>query len=190
MTDSDIVELFIKRDEKAIVQVTEKYGAMCKSIAFNILGNQSDSEECFNDVLYKLWDSIPPQKPSNLSGYISTIARNTAIDIYRRVSAEKRVPSELTVSIDELYDLTEETSQDFISEEEQREREETFLKVLNDFLSRQKKEYRQVFVCRYYYFDAVKDIADKFSMSESKVKSILFRLRCKLKKSLEKEGLM
>ena len=68
MTDSDIVELFIKRDEKAIVQVTEKYGAMCKSIAFNVLGNQSDSEECFNDILYKLWDSIPPQKPSNLSG--------------------------------------------------------------------------------------------------------------------------
>ena len=119
MTDLDIIELFFKRDEKAIVQVTEKYGAMCKSIAFNVLGNQSDAEECFNDVLYKLWSSIPPKKPSALSNYVSTITRNTAIDIYRKASAEKRVPSELTVSIDEIYDLTEEKSSDYISEEEQ-----------------------------------------------------------------------
>jgi RNA polymerase sigma-70 factor (ECF subfamily) len=190
LDDNEIIDLFWLRDEKAIAVTSEKYGAMCKGIAYNVLGNSSDAEECFNDALLKLWNSIPPARPHALSCYVSTVVRNSALDVYRKDRAEKRVPSELTVSLDELWDLPDNSDSDFFKEENNRLEEERLLEIINRFLGAQKSEFRKIFVCRYYYFDAVKDIAVRFKMSESKVKSVLFRLRNKLRKILEKEGLM
>ncbi len=80
MNDYQIVELFWQRDEHAISRCADKYGAYCYRIAFNILNHTADSEECVNDTWLKLWDSIPPQKPKNLSSFIAKVTRNIAIN--------------------------------------------------------------------------------------------------------------
>ena len=60
MEDNQIVELYWKRDESAIKESETKYGAYCYAVAYNILDNNEDSEECVNDTWNKAWHSIPP----------------------------------------------------------------------------------------------------------------------------------
>lgn len=87
MDDRSIVELFLSRSEEALLQTTEKYGRYCHRIAYNILGNDEDSEECVNDALMRVWGSIPPNEPNSLSSFIGKITRNLALDKLRHKTA-------------------------------------------------------------------------------------------------------
>lgn len=60
--------------------------------------------------------------------------------------------------------------------------------MLNAFLRGLPRLEMQVFMCRYWYMDSISDIAKQFDFSESKVKSMLFRTRNKLREMLKKEG--
>ena len=91
MTDKEIVSLFFNKDDNAISVASEKFGAYCKKIAMNILGNNCDAEECVNDTFLKTWNSIPPQNPENLSAYLGKITRNISLDIHRKRNAEKQI---------------------------------------------------------------------------------------------------
>ena len=91
MEDNQIIELFWNRDEKAISETGRKYGSYCQSIAFNILHNNEDSEECVNDTWLKAWDSIPPQRPSNLRLFLAKITRNLSFNRYNANTAKKEV---------------------------------------------------------------------------------------------------
>lgn len=93
LEDIKIVELYFNRDEKAIIETDAKYGKLLFKIAYNILGNKSDCEECLNDIYLGIWNAIPPTNPNSFCSFISQIARNIAINKYKENSAKKRIPS-------------------------------------------------------------------------------------------------
>lgn len=178
-----MIELYWDRSERAIEETQNKFGKYCHRIAFNILHNREDSEECVSDTCLKAWNSIPTDRPSVFSAYLGRITRNLAINRYRHANAQKRGGGGLPLIFDELeecipsiQDVESESSRIYITE------------ALNRFLEGLPAEQRIVFVRRYWYADPIKEIAQKLHYSESKVKSILFQCRKRLRVHLEKEG--
>ena len=181
--DERIVELFILRDESALTYTAQKYQKYLTKIAINILSDKSDADECVNDTYLAAWNSIPPNEPSVLSSYLAKLIRRIAIDKYRMRIRSKRIPSEYTVSLDELNDIVCE------SETPESEVELALLsQAINTFLKSVSKDARNLFIGRYYYHDSLKDVSKYCGVSESKAKSILYRTRLSLKEYLEKEG--
>jgi hypothetical protein len=93
MEDRDIIKLFYERSEQAIVELSRKYSRACRQIAFNILRNEHDVEECLNDAYLKVWNTIPPSDPESLFSYVCLATRNTAIDRLRSAKATGRPPT-------------------------------------------------------------------------------------------------
>lgn len=79
MDDEKIIDLYWQRSENAIELTAEKYGQYAQSIAYRILGNKEDSDECVNDAYIKTWNSIPPQRPSSLAAFLGAITRNLSL---------------------------------------------------------------------------------------------------------------
>lgn len=184
MEDEKIIELFFARSEEAIAALEEKYGSYCRTITGNILKNREDAEECLNDTYLKVWDSVPPRKPEKLGAYTGRIAHNIAMNRMRYNFAEKRGNSEAETAfseIEECFSGENETEKIFDSAE--------ITAAIEKFLYSQQKEKRNIFIRRYWYFYSVKDIAKAYGMSESRLKSMLFRMRNELRKILEKEGI-
>ena len=180
MEDKEIIKLFTERSENAVEATQRKYGAYCNTIAFNILGDAQDAEECVSDSLFKTWNAIPPAKPASLRSFVGRITRNTALDRYESRSAEKRGGGQLALALDEL-------TESIPAPEAQAPGEITA--ILNAFLAGLGRDERIIFVRRYWYLDSVRDIAEKLGFGESKVKTSLFRSREQLKKMLSKEGI-
>lgn len=176
--DGKIIEMFLARSEVAISALAEKYGAVCKRIANNILNNVSDAEECVNDTYLAAWNTIPPQCPNPLKTYICRIARNIAIAKYHSNTALKR-NSHYDVALDELVECLADTS---TVEEEISAGELT--ELLNNFLEGLEKDSRVMFVRRYWYGDSVNDIAVRFGVSANNAAVKLSRIREKLRKYL------
>lgn len=178
-----IVSLFFERDERAIEETSNKYGAYCRKISMNILGNVEDSDECVNDTYLQAWNSIPPNRPETLSTYLGRITRNLSINRYKSKYADKRAATQFGVSLDELDDCIPDadTVDGEVSTKELGE-------IISSFLWEQPAEMRKVFVLRYYHSESVTNIAKRTGCSESKVKSILHRMRGKLKLRLQSEG--
>ncbi len=181
MLDSQIIALYLSRDERAIAETAVKYGDFCTGIAFNILQNLQDAEECVNDTWLRTWNSIPPAKPTVLKTYIGKITRNLAIDKYRTEHREKRGFGEVAVAFDEISEIT---ASDYHVEDAWREQE--FVELLNAFLYSLPERHRNIFVRRYFYTDSVPDIAKRFGTSQANVLKILSRTRQKLKDYLDK----
>jgi len=183
MEDKLIIDLLFQRSEQAILQLKEKYSALCLSVARRILPDERDAEECLGDVLLKTWNAIPPEQPDSLAAYLSRITRNTALDRYSYNTAGKR-SSALTDAFDELEHVMASSFN-----LEQLVLEKDFRQFINHFLGDLKKEQRIYFVRRYWYGESITEIATSLRCSEEKVKSSLFRTRNRLKKALEKEGI-
>ena len=183
MEDGKIIDLYFERSEDAIKCTAEKYGAYLYCISNNILNNNEDSLECVNDTYLSAWDSIPPNKPLKLSAYLGKIARGHAINRYNFNTADKR-DSRLCEALFEMEDFL--PSPDFA---EDTTTELTFKSALNRFLHALPEEKCNRFVLRYWYLFEISEIAGKMGVGESKVKTTLLRLREKLRKFLEKEGL-
>lgn len=182
LEDGKIVELFLMRAEEAIGELSAKYGKNCTGIAKNILKNDLDAEECVNDTLLAAWNTIPPQKPEPLRAYIFRIARNIAIARYHSNTSQKR-NSHYDIALDELADCipTLNTVEDEISARELSRQIDLFLASLSE-------ENRVMFVRRYWYSDSISDIAERFKISEGNASVRLSRIRGKLKRHLEREG--
>ena len=178
MDDSQIVELYWQRSDRAIPETAAKYGAYCRRIACNILQSPEDAEECVNDVWLAAWNSIPPKRPEPLGAYLCRIARNLAVSKLRSETAQKRnggfalVLDELSECIPSRIDLEREL--------ENRE----LLDAVHCFLSALDYDDRFLFVRRYWYADPVRDIAAAMGVRENRVSLRLFRLREKLQKQL------
>ena len=182
MEDLTIVDLYWNRDEDAILYTQRKYGALCQTIAHNILGNREDAEECVNDAYLKVWNSIPPQRPQSLVAFLSRIVRNISLDRYRHNHAEKRNRG-ADVMFSELEEcLSDDSVLDFSGGAGITEAINRFLKTLD-------QESRILFVRRYYYMDSNETLAKTFLMNENTVRQRLYRMREKLKVLLEKEGI-
>lgn len=184
MQDYEIVDLYWERNEGAIDETEKKYGKYLSKIAYNVLSDYDDSEETVNETYLRAWNSMPTNRPSKLSTYLGKITRQLAIDAYRTRNREKRKATEYAVSLDELADLLSEGNL-----VEQSTELKELSSAINRYLKGLNAQNRVIFVCRYYYMDSIKDIAGYYGMSESKVKSILYRTRLGLKSYLEEEGI-
>jgi RNA polymerase sigma-70 factor (ECF subfamily) len=182
--DNKIVALFYERSEQAIVELSSKYGKLYSHIAYNILNDSQDAEECVNDAYLGAWNTIPPQKPNPLRTYIVRIVRNIAVTKYHANTAQKR-NSHYDIALDELESclcspITVESS--------------VFAKelpyLLDRFLYSLDTQSRVMFVCRYWFGESVNEIAKKFKMRPNSVSVHLSRTRDKLRKFLTKEGYM
>ncbi len=182
MEDNQIINLYYNRLEDAIKETSNKYENYCTTIAKNIIGNKEDVKECINDVYMKVWNSIPPNRPNHLKAYIAKITRNTAIDYIEKHNAKKRNNGELDVILSELEECIS------VSTLEDDFNEKLLVQYINNFLNDLSAINRELFVKRYWYAYSIEEITKQYKMSKSKVKSILFRLRKKLKKQLEMEG--
>ena len=185
MEDSAIIELFFERSEDAIKETENKYGSYCRSVAYNILNNKQDAEECVNDTYKQAWDHIPPQKPDSLSAYLARITRNTALNRVKAANAEKRGSGGYQQVYEELESVLRS-----VNDVEEHFDEKRLSELINGFVKGLPKESRLVFIGRYWCFEPISEIAEKTGFSESKVKSLLFRTRNKLKALLEKEGVI
>jgi len=184
MTDFEIIDMYWNRNEDAIKETSSKYGAYCNKIAYNILSDNGASEECVNDTYLRIWNDIPPTIPKIFSAYIGKITRNIAINIYYLKKAKKRGEGNAEVVIHEL----EECISTNVSVEDELQ-EKQFMEKIDTFLGDLEKSKRVIFVRRYWYADSIEQISDRFGIGESKVKSILFRGRKKLRTFLEEEGI-
>ena len=184
MEDIQIVELFWMRSEDAISETAKKHGSYCRYIAFNILQNTQDSEECVNDTYLKAWKAMPPHRPNCLSTFLGKITRNLSLNMLKRNNAQKRGAGQFSYALDELRECA--ASQ---SELEQIEDRKLIVAVLNQFLSSLPKRDRVVFVRRYWYFAPISEIAREYGLSQSNAKTILSRARAKLKTALEAAGI-
>ena len=184
MNDLQIIEMYWKRNEQAISVTAEKYGTYCYSIAYGVLHNEEDSKESVNDTYMSAWNSMPPHKPNVLKTFLGKITRRLSIDRLKRKNAEKR-GGEIAEVLDELSECIS-PSGDPIAEMEK----ETLDKTINTFVRELKDTEQRVFLCRYWYAKSVKETANLFGFSESKVKVMLMRTRNKLKARLETEGLL
>lgn len=183
MEDAEILDMFRTRSEEAVKETQKKYADYCYSVAYGILRNKEDAEECVNDTILRAWESIPPNRPENLRTYLGRISRNLSIDRLKAAFSQKRGAGIESLDFSELENTL------FQSEKVwERLDEEVLIGTINSFLSEQKKLYRIVFVQKYWYLLGIREIADKNGLSESKTASILYRMRNKLKKRLEKEG--
>lgn len=184
MDDRQIIQLYHERSEAALSETAEKYGKYCHTIAYNILYNKEDTEECVNDTYLKAWETIPPQNPDKLSVFLGKITRNLALDKYRYYNREKRKAGQTELVLDELSECI--PAADSV---EQTVSDKLLVEVLNRFLEELSKDKRRIFLQRYWYLRSIGEIAAEFAMSESKVKMMLLRMRGKLKQVLEKEGI-
>ena len=184
MEDREIVDLYWARNSNAIKETASKYGAYCKTIAKNILGNHEDAEECVNDTYLQAWNSIPPHRPDSLSAYLGKITRNLSFDRFRHNRADKRGNGETELVLDELGEC--------VSGADSVEREVAEIELIgaiNAFLASLPAKKRQLFVCRYWYADDIKDIAERFEMTENNVSVALCRIRARLRSYLLKSGI-
>ncbi|MBR4431057.1 MAG: sigma-70 family RNA polymerase sigma factor [Clostridiales bacterium] len=183
MEDENIIRLYWDRDETAIEETSRKYGRYCFAIANNILCSREDSEECVNDTYVKVWESIPPKRPSIFSAFIGKITRNISLNRYKLNNAEKRGGNEMTVVLDEVREIV---SGEPDPEEEAIRADLTA--AVNDFLSTLSVEKRVMFVRRYWYADDVKSIASRMGTSENNISVSVRRIRNNLRDYLIERG--
>ena len=183
MTDENIVRLYWDRNEQAITESSDKYGAYCHSIAKNILFDQSDAEECVNDTWMHAWNAMPPNEPSILSTFLGKITRNISFDLYKKLHREKRGGRNIDLVLDELAEIV--SGNDDV---EKHYEEEELKREINEFLKGESEEKRRMFVLRYWYADSVIDIAKRFETGENNVSVTLNRMRNKLKSYLSERG--
>lgn len=185
MEDHDIVALYWARDEGAIAQTERKYGGYLLTVAMRILADREDGLECVNDSYLRAWNSMPPQRPQRLSTYLGRLTRQGAIDLLRGQSRQKRRGTEYALSLSELEDCVADSGR-----VEQELAAQQLAEAIGRYLRSLKPELRNVFLCRYYFCDSVRELAAAFGCGESKIKSMLHRTRQGLRAHLEQEGFM
>jgi len=183
MTDEKIIELFLMRDEQAIQECMDAYGAYCRTVASGILSDPADVEEAVADTWLAAWDTIPPQLPKYLRLYLGRITRNQAVSIWRRNNALSRGGGQVALALEELGacvapDASPEAAADTAQLQES----------INAFLKKQPAIHRAVFLRRYFYMEEIPAIAHRYDLRQSNVRMMLSRTRQKLKKYLTQEG--
>ena len=185
MDDAKIVELYWARSDAALTETAKKFGPYCHTIAYNVLENVEDSEECVNDTYMRAWNSMPDKRPAALAPYLGRITRNLALNRIIEKNTLKRGGGEAALALDELDECT---ASSYSLEREVEARE--IAAAMNRFLSKLPETERALFVSRYWFLAPVRELAEKFGFSESKTVSMLRRTRLKLGKFLTGEGLV
>lgn len=184
MEDEKIVDLYLDRNEEAIRLTKEKYGPRLRRMAEDILADREEALECENDAYMEIWNLIPPHEPRTyLFAFAGRILRHLALDRCRKRKRQKR-SGEICLLTEEMQECIPgrgEGPEDVFEAGDLTER-------IDAFLAGCPAQKRRVFVKRYWFFESVSDIALECGMSESRVKSILFRTRKILKEYLAEGG--
>lgn len=185
MKDTEILDLYWARDEQAVSETQAAYGNYCYSIAWHILYDKEDADECVNDTWLKAWNTIPPTRPGRLGLFLGTITRNLSLDRWKGKHAMKRGNGQITVALDELGDCVPGggSPEDAVEAAELEQ-------LLNRFLHTLPERDCNVFLRRYWYMEEYSEIAEKYQMKLNTVKTSVFRTRAKLREYLEKEGVV
>lgn len=184
MEDQLIIKKFFERSEEAVRELSDKYGALCKGIAYRILGNEQDAEECLNDAFLAVWNNVPPESPDPLSAYVCRITRNISLKKYHANTAKKR---------NTQYDLALEELEECLAGDSSVEDEilaKELKQGINDFLPGLKKIDRIIFVKRYWFLESVSEIAESIGRNNNYVTVHLHRSRKKLENYLKQKGLI
>lgn len=184
MDDHTIVELYWARSENAIGETDKKYGTYCWQISYNILRNAHDAEECVNDTYLRVWNALPPQRPSVLRAFLARIVRNLSLDRWEQAHTQKRGGGQPAILLSELSDCIPAPGS-----VEQSLSDQALSEAISQWLRNQTTKNRVAFVRRYWYADSIRQIAKRLGLSESGAKSMLHRLRRSLKDHLEQEGI-
>jgi RNA polymerase sigma-70 factor (ECF subfamily) len=182
--DTEILDLYRERKEQAIHETAKVYGGYCYSIAWNILYDREDSDECVNDTWFRAWNAIPPARPERLSLFLGTITRNLSLDRWKRRHTMKRGNGEMSLALDELAECIP----DRASVEDTVEAGE-LSEIINRFLRQLPEKDCNIFLRRYWYMEDCSAIAARFGMKVNTVKTSCFRTRGKLREYLEREGI-
>ena len=185
MEDEKIVSLFWQRSEQAIQAVQTKYERYCYTIAYRILCSDADAQESVNDTWLSAWNGMPPHRPSILSTFLGKLTRRISLNRCRDAACQKRGGSQMILALDELTQCIP----DGKTVESQMDAQE-ITRCINTFLQRLPDTERNVFVSRYWFLASVKEISQRFGFTESKTKSMLFRIRNQLRDALQEEGLL
>lgn len=183
-SDSEIIRRFEARDEQAIADMKQKYGPRLLGLACRLLGDRQDGEECFADTCLALWNAIPPVRPASLSAYACAVLHRLAVSRFRERTRQKRVPSELTVSLDELF---EDETADPAAADEADARE--LADLINEWLRGLSEDDRYIFISRWYEARPVPEIASGLGVTPSAVYKSLTRLKGSLRAHLERNGM-
>lgn len=181
LDDEQIIDLYWRREENAIRETDNKYGKFLFRIAFHILHDRMDCEECQNDTYFSVWNAIPPTRPKVFLAFITQIMRRTAINCYKKKSSQKRIPSELTVCMEDL----EHTLHGEDSAEAQYESEGVG-EILNEYVRGLSQRQRYIFIDRFYLSESVETIASDLSLSVSTVYREIEKIKQGLKRHLER----
>ena len=184
MEDNQIVALFWDRSEAAVAETAAKYAGYCHTIAYNILEDQGEADESVNDTYLAAWESIPPQRPAVLRTYLGKLTRRISLKRLRARNARKRGAGTVSLALEELAECTADS--DVAAEVELEE----LARALDRFLERRTQEERTVFLGRYWYFVPLAELSGRLGCSQSRVKSMLHRMRKQLADFLKGEGLV
>lgn len=182
MDDLAIVELYHRREERAITESDKKYGPLCRSIALRLLGLREDAEECVNDTWHAAWNTMPPDRPRALGAFLGRITRNLSVSRWRRDHAQKRYEG-MEVLLSELEDCV--PAPGTVEDELDRRR---LARLISDWLDSLEAADRQLFIRRYWYGDAVKALALARGEGANTLSQRLSRLRRALRAFLGSEG--
>lgn len=180
-TDTKLLSLLQARDETALTAIQRQYGRQVLHLAKSILGSEQDAEECVNDALFDLWNSVPPTEPSSFLSYFSLLVRRRAIDRVRHLTAERRAGAEYVGSLEELEAVLPAMPDEDDGGE--------ILNCIQDFLDGLGERDRRIFLLRYFRFCSHREIGACVGMRESAVNMKLTRLRKKLKEALLGRGI-
>ena len=182
-TGADIIELYWVRDEKAIRRTAETYGGYCYTVAYNVLGNAEDAEECVSDAYLAVWNAIPPARPASLKQFLTRILRNLALNRYKEQHRDKRGGGQVPLALEELSEVvsdTEDIPADYARQE--------LLGTITRFLQGCSPRDRGIFLDRYVRLEPTSVLAHRYGVKEAQVLLILSRTRKRLRAHLEKEG--
>ena len=176
-TQKQILRLLNARDERALSILSDTSGWLLRSLARRILGSESDAEECVNDVLLEVWDTIPPESPESVSSYACMLTRRTAIDRMRLNTAQKRGGKDYQASLDELAEIPANEDSDELT------------CIIEEFLDSLSETDRALFMGRYYGFEPVKSLAARLGLSTNAARLRLSRMRETLRTLLTERGI-
>lgn len=183
MNDTEIIDLFFRRDQEAVTQTHQQYGAYLNQVSYNILRCREDTEEVVQDTYLKTWNAIPPERPNSLKHFLSRICRNLSFDRIKYAAAKKR-----SIETEELLSEFDELIPDVRGSAEDALEEKLLGETINHFLASLDRMDTAIFLSRYFYANSIKEIAGKYKLPERKVKYRLMLMRQGLQSQLIKEG--
>lgn len=184
LSDEQIIDLYFAREERAIAETDRKYCQYLYTVAYNILANEQDAEECLQDTYLRTWNAIPPERPKLFHAYLAKITRNVSLNRYKAAKRQKRVPGEVSVSLDELGECV--SGEQELAHEL---RSKAIAQVISRYLEGVSDRRMYVFVARYFYSLTIPQIAKRLSCSTTLVNKELAEIRRELRKCLDKEGI-